>query len=128
MNGYGIPKGQVEENESIIEAAVRELKEETGIDLMSIRNCYNINDLNLIYLNGSNEVTNNKKIHSFLFQGNGNEKFLHSNVILSGFRAGLPENSNGKYFNIYEAKNIIHKNQNKLLDLYINYYENHLKP
>ena len=30
-NGFDIPKGQVEENEFIVEAAIRELYEETGI-------------------------------------------------------------------------------------------------
>ena len=110
MAGYGIPKGRVEQNESLEAAARREFEEETGIDLSS---------LSLQYLDGSAMVKNGKKIHTFIAVGSGNEKYISSNLIPEGhFRGGLPENSGGRYFTIEEALKIVHKNQLSLLNLF----------
>lgn len=35
LNFYDIPGGKIEENESIIDASIREFKEETGIDIIN---------------------------------------------------------------------------------------------
>ncbi len=110
MVGYGIPKGRVEDNETMEEAARREFKEETGIDVSSLA---------LRYLNGSAGVKNGKKIHAFVGFGSGSETFISSNLIPEGsFRGGLPENSGGRYFTIEEALKVVHKNQLSLLQLY----------
>lgn len=38
VNDYGLPGGKVEESESLQEALIRECKEETGLDIVSIDN------------------------------------------------------------------------------------------
>lgn len=35
-NSFGLPGGKVEDNESVMEAAIREAKEETGLDLQNL--------------------------------------------------------------------------------------------
>jgi len=107
--GYGIPKGHVEEGETLQEAARREFREETGMEVTS----------DLSYLEGSGQIKGGKKIHAFVCEGDGSEKFISSNLITSRFRFGQPENSGGRYVSYDEAGKLVHKNQKKLLDLYI---------
>lgn len=108
-SGYGIPKGLIELDETAEEAARREFHEETGIDVSSIP---------LEYLKGSADIKGGKIIYAFMGTGNGTEKYISSNIITDGFRAGKPENSGGGYFTIEEASRVVHKNQLKLLELY----------
>ena len=108
-SGFGIPKGYVEDGESPEEAARREFKEETGID---------VSEVPLEYLNGSADIKGGKKIHAFIGTGDGTEVYLGSNIILEGFRAGKPENCGGGYYTLAEATKLVHKNQAKLLKLY----------
>lgn len=69
-------------------------------------------------LPGSASIKGGKKIHAFIGNGNGTEEFISCNLILEGFRAGLPENSGGRYFSLDEATGVVHKNQAKLLQLF----------
>lgn len=110
-SGYGIPKGQVEEGETLEQAARREFHEETGMQLPT--------SFVLEYLKGSGDIKGGKKIHTFMHEGDGTEKFISSNLITSSFRFGQPENSGGRYLTLEEASLLVHKNQKKLLDLYI---------
>ena len=71
----------------------------------------------LVFLPGSDEIKGGKKIHTFLYCGNGDEKFISSNLITTPFRFGLPENSGGKYVSL-DKLDVIHKNQRKLFELY----------
>ena len=112
-SGFGIPKGLVEKGESLEAAARREFSEETGID---------ISELDLEYLDGSASIRNGKKIHTFIGRGDGTEKFIESNLILEGFRAGQPENSSGRYFKLKEAAEVIHKNQANLLKSIVSHF------
>ena len=107
--GYGIPKGQVEEGESLEVAARREFLEETGIAI----------DSPIEYLPGSGDINGGKKIHAFVSKGDGSERFISSNLITSRFRFGLPENAGGRYFSVQDAAGVVHKNQQKLLSLYV---------
>lgn len=52
-NKWCIPGGHLEENESPLDGCIRELKEETGIDLSSIRN-----KIRKFLLNGLNQYRN----------------------------------------------------------------------
>jgi predicted NUDIX family NTP pyrophosphohydrolase len=108
-SGYGIPKGQVEEGETLEEAARREFREETGLEVSGP----------VKYLEGSGDVKGGKKVHAFVYEGDGSEKFKSSNLITSSFRFGQPENAGGRYLTLEEATSLTHKNQRKLLDLYI---------
>ena len=81
------------------------------------------------YLVGSRNVSGNgtKKIAAFIgHSSDGSEVYICSNLIESGFRMGQPENSDGKWFTLDEAGHVIHKNQQKLLTLYTEFYYNNL--
>jgi 8-oxo-dGTP pyrophosphatase MutT (NUDIX family) len=115
-HGWGIPKGGVEPGESLETAARREFIEETGITLDPARP--------LKFLRGSGDaIKGGKKIHAFLYEGEGSEVYLGSNIIESGFRAGQPENCAGRFMTIEEAKRCVHKNQLKLIELYDIFYK-----
>lgn len=114
-SGWGIPKGGVESGESLLQAAIREFEEETGIEVS--------NPNKLQYLEGSGDIQNGKPIHAFIMQGDGTESFVSSNIIETGFRKGLPENQEGQWFTLDEALTKCHKNQLALLHLYRDWYE-----
>lgn len=109
-SGWGIPKGGVEPGESLIQAAIREFEEETGIEVKAPKE--------LQYLEGSGDIRNGKPINAFIMQGDGTERFVSSNLIASGFRRGLPENQEGQWFTLDAAITKCHKNQLALLRLY----------
>ena len=44
--GLSFPGGHVEDNESIVDSAVREVKEETGLDVCNLKSCGVIHWLN----------------------------------------------------------------------------------
>ena len=73
----------------------------------------------LVYLEGSGDVKTGKKIHAFIYEGDGTEKYISSNIIEDGYRKGLPENQGGRYFDVEEALTVVHKNQLSLLELYV---------
>ena len=76
-------------------------------------------DGEITYLEGSGDIKGGKPIHAYCYKGTGVEKFICSNLITTAFRFGLPENAGGRYFRVEEAKEVIHKNQMKLLELYV---------
>lgn len=92
------------------DGAKREFEEETGISL---------DGCDLKYLQRSGDITGGKKIHAYLCEGTGEEKYICSNIITSGFRCGQPENEEGRYFNIAEALQVVHANQKKLIELFM---------
>jgi 8-oxo-dGTP pyrophosphatase MutT (NUDIX family) len=110
-DGWGIPKGGVEQGEDIKQAAIREFEEETGLTID--------HPDRLVYLQGSGDVKQGKKINAFIYEGDGTEKYISSNIIADGYRKGLPENQDGRYFDIEEAAKVVHKNQISLLELYV---------
>lgn len=123
QKGYGIPKGAIDDNETEIQCAWREMYEETGIELKIPDETKDQKVIN--YLQGSRDVKGKgtKKIAAFIFNGNGEEKYICSNIIELGYNKGKPENSTGRYFTLDEAEKVIHKNQMQLLELYRKYYQ-----
>jgi hypothetical protein len=63
-----------------------------------------------------------KTIHLFLYEGTGRERYHGSNLIGEGFRKGLQENCDGRYFEIEEALRVVHRNQKTVLQLYSENY------
>ena len=103
---YAIPKGHIEEGEPPEEAARREFKEETGID---------VSDKELTFLmTVSVRINKNtiKNVHVFKAYGNGNERFLHANLRENGF----PENIYGEYIPFKNARLLITQFQVPIID------------
>lgn len=111
-NLWGIPKGHVEANENILEAAVREFSEETGITP---------GERNFIYL-GSVKTSNKKTVHIYAFEGN--EEFLGSNTCKieypknSGNFIIIPEIDKAEFFSLDEAQKIMLPYQLPFLELF----------
>jgi predicted NUDIX family NTP pyrophosphohydrolase len=108
---WGIPKGKADPGESIELCARREFTEETGFTPKT--------DLEYLGKAGYSGTSTypGKDIHAFVGYGTGKEKFKGSNLIDHGPDKGKPEIINGKYIDIKEAKDIIHKSQIKFIEL-----------
>lgn len=107
---YGIPKGHIEPGEDSETAALREFKEETGIDLSN----KNIEFLTTVSTKiGKNAI---KVVHVYKVHGDGTERFISSNLRENG----TPENIYGGYMLFKTAKQLITTFQipiiNKLLE------------
>lgn len=106
-NFWDIPKGHMEENETFLDCCLREVKEETNLDLYSIRDKFN--DLGLF------KFTKNKNLYLFRYDNNS---FFDINELkcVSTF-----EENNKEYFEIDDFKYInfedIYKFSNNKLGL-----------
>jgi 8-oxo-dGTP pyrophosphatase MutT (NUDIX family) len=114
---WSIPKGQIDKNETTLEAAVRETLEETNIDLSDV--IYDIK-----YVGTQQYEKLNKSLISYVYKFNENIKFdLKCNSFVSEFdeegnkkwNGGKPENDVIKFVSIKEATNLLHEAQIKLL-------------
>lgn len=108
---YGFPKGQVEENENLKQAAVREFLEETGIDVIDYRN---IKDENIIsvttksknfyfYLYETPEIWETEKLKSNLFLDEKTNKYY-------------PENDDFQWMTLKELKTKTFKYMNESIE------------
>ena len=94
---FAIPKGHVNTDEDIRDAAIREFKEETGIDLSRKP----IKELTHVYTKISpNKV---KRVTVFEVKGTGKEKFISS----IDSDCGCPESIYGEYFPFEIARDFI---------------------
>lgn len=108
---YGFPKGNVEDNENLKQAALREFMEETGIDSIDYKK---IKDESLISLS-----TKNKNFHFFLYETEEiwNLKELKSNLFfLENFQEWFPENDDFKYMTLEELEKQTFKYMNKIIN------------
>ncbi len=89
---WGIPKGWIEENENLLEAAKREFSEETGMLL----------NPNTSYCElGSTTYPNGKVVYAWAFEGDlPRDYILKSNPS----KFGWPENDRGEFFDLETAK------------------------
>jgi 8-oxo-dGTP pyrophosphatase MutT (NUDIX family) len=90
---WSIPKGEIDKNESTLEAAVRETKEEAGIS---------VNPDLLVYLGEKTYKTKKKKIHVYLFNAKQIEDI---DPILNH------ENDKYLWASLEEAINLVHEAQ-----------------
>lgn len=101
---WSIPKGELEENENKFQAAIREFKEETGIEIDE--KSIDFFDLGFI------QQKNNKIIYTWAFESKNDEKFRRSNLIkIKDLNFRFPEVDKGQFFTIEEAKNKIKPEQ-----------------
>lgn len=108
---WSIPKGIVEENESVLEAAIREFHEETGIQI----------DTDLIEL-GTKKQSSQKIITIFATNKDIDTSKVVSNMFemewppKSGIMKSFPENDRSQWFSIEIAKIKVFKGQIWFLD------------
>jgi ADP-ribose pyrophosphatase YjhB (NUDIX family) len=115
-NVYSIPKGKIENDETKIEAALRETEEETNINLN------NLNGFNIYELESVNYKHGKKILHPFLFLENNDSVIdwetidikCNSNVPES--RGGFPEMDSYLFVTLKEAETLLHDTQVLCLD------------
>ncbi len=106
---WGIPKGEIKENENLLEAAKREFKEETGIQPKEP----------FISL-GEVRMASGKIVHCWAFEGDWSG-LLASNYCKiewppkSGKLISIPEIDKAQFFSLQEAKQKINKSQKELI-------------
>lgn len=112
LHSWGIPKGELDKDEKVLEAALREFKEETNLDIDS-------NNINYLY---SKKVSNNKLIIIFTKEEDADLSNCKSNTFPlewpkgSGIINDYPENDKYEWINIEEAYDLIFKQQIIFLD------------
>lgn len=111
---WSIPKGKVEDNETFLEAALRETYEETNLDL-SLTKCFEIHTLPSV-----NYGHKKKIIYPFLFlekkdfDWDSIELKCNSNVPVE--RGGFPEMDGFKWVSLDDARNLLHETQVACID------------
>ena len=109
---WGIPKGLIEEDEEILQTAIREFEEETGI-----------NSKGEYVPLGTTIQRNNKIVYAWAFEADNSEQF---NIVCntfeiewppnSGKRQKFPEVDRGEFFNLSEARKKIYSAQQVFID------------
>jgi len=113
LHSWGIPKGELNEKEKVIDAAVREFKEETNLDIKK--------DNNLKYLY-SKKVSNNKLVIIFMKEEGFDLINCRSNTFNLEWPKGsniikeYPENDKYEWINLEDAYKLIFKQQIVFLD------------
>lgn len=101
---WSIPKGNVDEGETVLEAAIREVFEETNVVLESD---------NLMYI-GSLEYPNKKKeLHAFITTINSNGLNLKCNSVVE--KLNILENDIVKFMEYDVAFDLLHVTQQQLI-------------
>ena len=114
---WGIPKGKVEEGEQLIETAVREFGEETGISLDGVKPERDFIPLEMVRLQSG------KQVHAWAFRGNHPDDQPIQSILYSiewpprsGREIEVPELDTGRFFPIWTARKKITPSQLPFLD------------
>jgi 8-oxo-dGTP pyrophosphatase MutT (NUDIX family) len=109
-DSWSLPKGHVDKRETALDAAIREIHEETGITNPTLIKELGSYDRYRIGLNGNDDFSELKTIHMFLFKSNQKQlKPLDEN------------NPEAKWVNIEEVENYLtHKED-------ISFFKNNIK-
>jgi len=107
---YDIPKGKLEPNETPVQTAIRETKEETGLNLNNIK----LKDL------GEFKYNSKKRLHLFKckLDPNINDMYCKSRFDVNG--VSRPEMVGYKFFNFNEISDNFYKNLGRVLNNILN--------
>ena len=120
---WSIPKGKIEDGESMVVAAIRETFEETNIDL-STSFC-------LRPLEAVTYKSKKKTLHPFVLLEsesqtiNWKEFDLKCNSFVAPDRGGFPEMDDYKWVTLDEARPLLHETQAACIDVLKALYETH---
>lgn len=112
LHSWGIPKGELDGDERVIDAAIREFKEETNLKVTK-------DDINFL---ASKKVSNNKLVIIFMKEQDYDLANCHSNTFPlewpknSGIVKDYPENDKYEWIDLEEAKELIFDRQQSFLD------------
>lgn len=115
-NVYSIPKGKIEDGETILDAGIRETFEETNIDLTSLSN------FDIVYLGSRNYFHRKKMLYAFLYHEREDSDIdwglidIKCNSNVPDERGGFPEMDEHKFCTLDEARDILHETQVFFLD------------
>ena len=107
IENYGFPKGHQERNESLKETAIREFKEETGLDIDYLR-------LNICIEN----ITKKKNVYYFLYPMDKiwNTSLMYSNhFYIEKFQQSFPEIDDYKYIPLEDLEEILFQQDKNLV-------------
>lgn len=113
---WSIPKGKVEDEETLLEAALRETYEETNLDLKDSL------DFNIYPLDRCMYKHKKKVLYPFLFlekkesELNWSKLRLKCNSNVPKERGGFPEMDDYKWVSLLEAKKLLHDTQVMCID------------
>ncbi len=118
-NKWGIPKGKMEPDESVIDTAIREFTEETG--LSSLGQLINGKEVNLIELSPV-KYNSGKTIYAYAVELDLDVSTMHSNTFTDNYKGKeiqAREVSDYRYFTLRDAEEKCHLMQyNFLVELY----------
>jgi len=114
---WGIPKGLVEEDEELMQTAIREFEEETGIE----------SNGKYVPL-GTTIQRNDKIVHAWAFESDNSEQLdIVCNTFemewppKSGKRQKFPEVDRGEFFSVDDARKKIYSAQQVFIDRLLQY-------
>ncbi len=117
LNSWSIPKGEIDENEDKLTAAIREFEEETGLKIEE-------KDKKKIFYLGEVE-SRNKILYVYALEKNFGDNFeIKSNLIeidWQGKKIKIPEVDRGEYFSLELAKEKLVPYQKEIVNLLMNY-------
>jgi len=108
--GYGIPKGGIETGETNIEAAIREVKEEVGVNVskkMITSNSYQFE---------VNSQWGRKLVHYFIVKINDLSEIGLKELKVPNSRLQLEEINDARFLDLKSAKSLIMKSQVTVID------------
>lgn len=107
---YSIPKGHLKENEKIIEGAIREVYEETGIKV----------DKNKLGEQYKLKQVNGKTLFYYIYEIKDLKEIGLKHTIIKKKKLQLEEIDWAGFISIRQAKKVINPMQSKILDTYVN--------
>ncbi|MBN1607389.1 MAG: NUDIX domain-containing protein [Polyangiaceae bacterium] len=111
QGAWSIPKGEVNPDEPLLQAAMREFREETALEprgpFLSL---------------GAVRLSGGKRVHAWAFEGDCDPQAIQSNTFEvewpphSGRRATFPEVDRAAFYTIAAARRALHPAQARLID------------